>query len=108
MEMWSITLKPSRRSARLHKLVDDRIHQRLERRVDDVRRDPDRRPTIAGFVGTLYQHARDGLGTGIEDTHTVIRELQSRDVALVFPKVLAQRKIECIDRTVTFGCRNQK
>src|ERR1700677_4057737 len=107
MEMWSITLKPSRRSARLHKLVDDRIHQRLERRVDDVRRDPDCGPVIAGFVCTLDQHARDGLGAGIEDTHTIIRELQSGDVALVFAKVLAQRKIERIDRTVTFGGRYQ-
>src|ERR1700681_4266731 len=58
----------SRRRAGLHQLVDDRIHQRLERGVDDVGRHPDGGPALAALVLALDQDPRDRLGAGVEDT----------------------------------------
>src|SRR5581483_10966727 len=96
-----------RRSAGFDELVDDGIHQRLERGVDDVRRDPDRRPMIAGLVRAFDQDARHRLRAAIEDTHAIIGEREPGDVALIFAEVLAQREIERVDRTDAFGDRDQ-
>src|SRR5215216_7076897 len=81
----------SRRGAGLDQFVDDRIHQRLERRVDDVRRYAHRGPVLAVLVLALDQHARYGLGAGIEDPHAIIRKLESVDVLLIVSEVLGQR-----------------
>src|SRR6516165_5268276 len=94
---------PSRGGAGLHELVDDRIHQRLERGVDDVGRHPDGGPAFAAFVTALDQDARHRLGAGIEDTHAVVGEFQAADVALVLAEVLAQGEIERVDGAVAFG-----
>src|SRR5712691_7984055 len=56
---------PLRRRAGPHELVDDRIHQRLERGVDDVGRDADRGPALAGLVLALDQDAGHRLGATI-------------------------------------------
>ena len=56
---WS---RPLSRRAGLDELVDDGIHQRLERGVDDVGRDADRGPVLAGLVLALDQHARHRFG----------------------------------------------
>src|SRR5262250_1133558 len=90
----------SRWRAGAHELVDDRIHERLKRGIDDVGRDTDRRPTLAGFVLALDQHAGDCLGPAVEDAHAVVGQLEPADVALVFAEVFAQRKIERVDGTV--------
>ena len=99
--------KPSRRRSRLHQLVDDRIHQRLERRIDDVRRHPDGGPVLAVLVLALDQNPRHRLGAGVEDTHAVVGEIEPLDVALVLAEVLAQREVEGVDGAVAFGRRNQ-
>src|SRR5215468_1223954 len=105
METWSIMTPsaPSPWGAGPHQLVDDRIHQRLERGVDDIGRDADRGPTLAGLVGALDQHARHRLGAAVEDAHAVVGELETLDVFLVLAEVLAQREVEGIDRAVAFG-----
>src|SRR5271170_5804835 len=103
METWSIIDSASRPRAGFHKLIDDGIHQSLERGVDDVGGDADRGPAVAGLVGALDQHPRDRLGAAIEDANAVIGELKSLDVALIFAKVLAQHEVERIDRTDAFG-----
>src|ERR1044071_2763352 len=103
--MWSIMT--SRRRAGFDQLVHDRIHQRLERGVDDIRRDADRGPALAGFVLALDQHARHRLGAAVEDTYAIVGQLQPADVFLVFSEILAQRDIERIHRTVAFGGRDQ-
>src|SRR5580658_6371142 len=79
------------RRARLHQLVHDRIHQRLERGVDDVARDADRRPMLAGLVLALDQHAGDRLGAAVEDAHAVVGEVEALDILLVLAQILAQR-----------------
>src|SRR6185437_6560417 len=70
-------------------LVDDRIHQRLERSVDDVGRHPDRRPMIAGLVLAFDQDPGHGLRTAVEDAHAIIDEFQPGDEALTFAEILA-------------------
>src|SRR5437762_4692731 len=70
------------RRARSDELVDDGVHQRLERGIDDVRRHADCRPALPGLVLALDQHARDRLGTAIEDTHAVIDKLKALDIFL--------------------------
>ncbi|GCC47017.1 hypothetical protein chiPu_0031074, partial [Chiloscyllium punctatum] len=97
----------SRRRARLHQLVEHRIHQRLERGVDDIGRDADRGPALAGLVLAFDQNPRDRLGAAIEDTHAVVDQLQAIDVLLVLAEVLAQRDVERIDRAIAFGGRDQ-
>src|ERR1700722_11174176 len=97
METWSITdngsvhgrAQASRRRAGLDELVDDGIHQRLERRVDDVGRHPDGGPAFAALICALDQDARYRLGAGIEDTHAVVGEFEAADVALILAEVLA-------------------
>src|SRR4051794_8592138 len=72
----------SPRCARLYQLVEYRIHQRLERGVDDVGRDADRGPSLALLVLALDQHPRDRLGAAIEDTDAIVDQLQAIDEAL--------------------------
>ena len=96
------------RRAGLHQLVDDRIHQRLERRIDDIGRHADRGPTLALLVLALDQHPRHRFRAAVEDTHAIIDQLQPLDVSLVFAKILAQRDVERIDRTVALGGRDQR
>src|SRR4051812_6902467 len=98
METWSIMA--SRRRAGLDQLVHDRIHQRLERGIDDVGRDADRGPALPRFVLALDQHARYRFGAAIEDTHTIVGELETLDVFLILAEVLAQRDVECVDRAI--------
>src|SRR5438128_8842000 len=93
----------SSRRAGAHELVDDRIHQRLERGVDDVGRDADRGPALAGLVLALDQHPRHRLGAAVEDAYAIIGELEPLDVALVLAEVLAQREVERVDRADAFG-----
>src|SRR3974390_1998297 len=59
----------SSRCAGFHQLVDDRVHQRLERGINDVGRYPDRCPALAPFVRTFDQNPRHRLGAAIEDAH---------------------------------------
>src|SRR6202035_583159 len=96
-----------RRRAGLHQLVDDRIHQRLERGVDDVGRHPNGGPALAVLVLALDQDARDRLGAGVEDTHPVVSEFEAPDVGLVLAEVLAQREVEGVDWAVAFRGRDQ-
>src|SRR6202795_5260301 len=110
MEMWSIMMSPalpSRRRAGFHQLINDGIHQRLERRIDDVGGDADRGPAIAGFVGAFDQDAGDGLRAAVEDTHALDGEFEPGDEALIFTELLAQRQVERIDRTDAFGDRDE-
>src|SRR6202035_4231131 len=72
---WSSSVPCLPRRARLHQLVDDRIHQRLERGIDDVGRDADRGPMLAGLVLALDQHAGDRLGAAIEDAHAIVDQV---------------------------------
>src|SRR6202030_1809853 len=97
----------SRRRPRLHQLVDDRIHQRLERGVDDVGGHADRGPVIAVLVGALDEHARHRLCAGVEDADSIIGEFEPGDVALILAEVLAQREVERVDRAFAFGSRDQ-
>src|SRR6478609_8762589 len=97
----------SRWRARFHQLVDHRIHQRLERGVDDIGRDADRGPALAVLVLALDQHPRHRFRAAIEDTHAVIDQLQAFDVFLIFAEVLAQRDIERVDGAVAFRRRDQ-
>src|SRR5882672_12839847 len=77
----------SRRRAGLDQLVDDRVHQRLERGIDDVGRDADRHPALAVLVLALDQHAGHRLRAGVEDTHAIVGELEAIDVALVLAEI---------------------
>src|SRR6185437_5143458 len=86
----------SRRRAGFHQLEDDRIHQGLERGIDDIRRHADRGPAFARLVLAFDEHARDRRSAAVEDAHTEVRELQAVDIFLVLAEVLAQRKIERI------------
>src|SRR5258708_19907191 len=63
----SYELLPLPRRAGAHELVDDRVHQRLERGVDDVGRDADRGPALSGLVLALDQDARHRLGAARPD-----------------------------------------
>src|SRR5262252_5901220 len=83
-----------RRRAGPHELVDDRIHQRLERGVDDVGRDAHRGPALPGLVLALDQDAGHRLGAAIENAHAVVCQLEPADIALILAQVLAQRQIE--------------
>src|SRR5216684_9218514 len=95
------------RRARLHQLVDDRIHQRLERSVDNVGRHPDRGPALAVLVLAFDQHARHGLGAGVEDADPVVGEIEPLDVGLVLAEIFAQREVERVDRAVAFRRRDE-
>src|SRR5438094_7695254 len=68
--------KASSRRAGLDELVDDGIHQRLERGIDDIGRHADRGPMLAGLVLALDQHPRHGFGSGVEDTDAIVGQLQ--------------------------------
>src|SRR6516165_9485573 len=96
-EVW-----PLRRRPGPHELVDDRIHQRLERGVDDVGRDADRGPALPGLILALDQDAGHRLGAAIENAHAVVGQLEPADVALILAQVLAQRQIERVDGPVAF------
>src|SRR4029077_18305143 len=96
----------SHRRARLDQLVDDRIHQTLERRVDDVGRDADRGPALAGLVLALDQHARDSLGAAVEDAYPIVGEIEGIDIFLILAKVLAQREVYRVDRAVALRGRD--
>src|SRR5262245_28859216 len=101
-------LLPLRRRAGPHELVDDRIHQRLERGADDVGRDPDRGPALPSLVLALDQDARHRLGAAIENAHAVVGQLEPADIALILAQVLAQGKVERVDRPVAFRRRDQR
>src|SRR6516225_11090572 len=100
-------LLPLRRRAGAHELVDDRVHQRLERGIDDVGRDADRGPALSGLVLAFDQDARHRLGAAIENAHAVVGQLEPADIALILAEVLAQRKIERVDGPVAFRRRDQ-
>ena len=57
-------------------LVDDRIGQRLERGIDDIRRHAHRGPAIALAVGAFHHDAGHRLGAAGEDAHLVIHQPQ--------------------------------
>src|SRR6185437_16285017 len=76
--------------------VADRVAERLERRIDDVGRDADRRPAVAGAVGTFDHHAGHGLGAAREDTHLVVDEAKIGEERRVFAEILAQCGVERI------------
>src|SRR5580692_12799908 len=97
----------SRGRAGFDQLVDDRIHQRLERGVDDVGRDSDRGPALAALVAALDQHPRHRLGAAVENAHPVVGELEPLDMALILADVLAQRDVEGVDRAVALAGRDQ-
>src|SRR5436190_19865736 len=101
METWSI-IEGSRRCPRAHQLVDDRIHQRLERGIDDVGGNADRGPALAALVLALDQDAGHRLGATVEDTHAIVGQLEPVDIALILAKILAQRQDVRIDRAVAF------
>ncbi len=69
-------------------------------------RHPDGGPALAVLIFAFDQHARHGLGAGIEDTHAVVGELQPGDIFLILAEVLAQRAIQRVDRTVAFRRRD--
>src|SRR5689334_19086606 len=71
----------SPRRAGLHELIKHRIHQRLERSVDDVGRDTDRGPALPSLILALDQHARHRFRSAIEDTNAIVDQLQPLDVA---------------------------
>src|SRR6266850_712694 len=98
---------PSRRRAGLDQLVNNRIHQRLKRPVDDVGRNADGGPALALLVFALDQHPRYRLGAAIEDTDAVVDQLQAFDVFLVFAEILAQRDVKRVDGTVALRRRDQ-
>src|SRR5262249_46986602 len=102
-EVW-----PLRRRPGPHELVDDRIHQRLERGIDDVGRDADRGPALAGLILALDQDAGHRLGATIENAHAVVGQLEPADIALILPEILAQSEIERVDGSVAFGGRDQR
>src|SRR6516164_2962909 len=102
-EVW-----PLRRRPGPHELVDDRIHQRLERGVDDVGRDADRGPALPGLILALDQDAGHRFGAAIENAHAVVGELEPADIALILAQVLAQRQIERVDGPVAFRRRDQR
>src|SRR2546430_5825787 len=77
------------RRAGAHELVHDRIHQRLKRRIDDVGRDADRGPALAGLVLALDQHTRYRFRAAIENAHALVGELEPADIALILTQVLA-------------------
>src|ERR1700692_1398720 len=104
---WSSSAPCSPRRAGFDQLVHDRIHQRLERGVDDVARDADRGPMLAGLVLALDQHAGDRLGAAVEDAHAIVREIEALDVFLVLAEILAQREVERVDRAVALGGGDQ-
>src|SRR3954463_8214594 len=95
-----LRMRPSGRRTRLDELVDDGIHQRLERGIDDIGRHADRGPMLAGLVFALDQHPRHGFSARVENTDAVVGQLQPLDELLVLAEVLAQRHVERIDRTV--------
>src|SRR5947209_15701041 len=97
----------SRRSAGADQLVNDRIHERLERGINDVGRYADGGPTVAVLVLALDENARDGLRAAIEYPHAVIAELESADIALILAEVLAQREVKRVDRADPFRGGNQ-
>src|SRR5215813_14236069 len=86
-------LLPLRRRAGAHELVDDRIHQRLERGVDDVGRDADCGPALPGLVLALDQDAGHRLGATIENAHAVVGQFEPADIALILAEILAQSEI---------------
>src|SRR5260370_21378918 len=102
METWSIILC-SGRSAGSDQLVHDRIHQGLERRVDDVGRNSHGGPALAGFVLALDQHAGDRFSSGIENAHPIVAEVEALDVLLILAESLAQVEIERMDAAVALG-----
>src|SRR5262249_7516026 len=74
---------------------------------DDVRRDTDRRPTLAVLVLTLDQDAGDGPGSAIEDTNAIVRQPEALNKLLVLAEVLAQRDVERIDGTIALAGGDQ-
>src|SRR5437868_14737363 len=75
----AIDVLGSRRRAGLHQLVDNRIHQRLKRGVDDIRRYADRGPALAHLVFALDQVTGYGFGAAVKDPHTVVVPFHSFD-----------------------------
>src|SRR5947209_14710712 len=107
MEMWSI-MRGSGGSAGFHQLVDDRIHQGLERGVDDVGGYAHGGPALAGFILALDQHAGNRFGSGIENANPIVGEVETLDVLLIFSEILAQGEIERVDGAVALGRREQR
>src|SRR6266849_7071347 len=97
----------SRRRTGLDELIDDRIHQRLERSIDDVRRDTDRGPAFTGLVLTLDENTGDRAGAAVENTHAIVGQLEAFDITLILAEILAQGHVERIDRTIALACRYQ-
>ncbi len=48
----------------------------------------------------LDEHTRDGLGAAVQYAYLEIRKHQISDLVLIAAHVLAQRQIECIDRSM--------
>src|ERR1700722_3950424 len=91
-----------RRDTDLKQPIGDRVDQRLERGVDDVAGHPDRRPGVAVSIAELDQNARHRIRAALEDA-----QFEVLDIFLVDAEVLAQRKIERVDRAVALGCGNE-
>src|SRR5262249_40048937 len=65
-------------------------------------------PATPGPVLALDQDAGTRLGAAIENAHAVIGELEPADIALILAQVLAQGKVERVDRPVAFRRRDQR
>src|SRR4051794_25036662 len=76
LQFWIASLSlvmttPSRRRVRFHQFVNHRIHQGLERGVNDIGRYANGGPALSGLVFAFDQDSRDRLGAAIEDAHAI-------------------------------------
>ncbi len=76
----------------------DRVEQRLEAGVDDIRAHADGGPAPPPAIFAVDDHARDRLGATLGDAHLEVDQLHVVDTGLVRAKILTQRLGERVDR----------
>src|SRR5690625_1854646 len=81
----------------------------IEGGVDDVWRDADRRPALAG-AATLDQHASHGFRPILrrQDAHLVVLQTYRLEYRIMWYQRLAQRLVEGIHRAIAIGDRHER
>src|SRR5690606_13196351 len=70
--------------------------------------DADGGPAVAAAVAAFDQYTGDRARAAVEDAHLEVDQLEILDPVLVAAEVLAQRRVERVDRAVALRNRHQR
>src|ERR1700730_11760504 len=71
------------------KFISDRVGNRLERGIDNIGRDPDRRPTLPQTIAKFSQNPCHRIRSTVKDANTKIDKFEIFNKRLIFTEIFS-------------------